>query len=82
MSEMTMKTKVIGTIEVTIGLAIYVLAVSVELSWLAFCFGSIVIGVLLLIFLPVALLAPFAFISIPASNFLFRGLDKVHPIKK
>ncbi len=44
-----------------IGFAIIALGVFLEFLWLSFCFGSIIIGVLLLIFAPRILFFPFNF---------------------
>ena len=47
-----------------IGLAIIALGVFLEILWLGFCFGSILIGILLLIFAPAILFFPFNFFLI------------------
>ncbi|MEA2098961.1 MAG: DnaJ domain-containing protein [Campylobacterota bacterium] len=44
-----------------IGLAVIALGVFLEVMWLGFCFGSIIIGILLLIFAPRILFFPFTF---------------------
>jgi len=50
-----------------IGLLIIALGIFLEVTWLGFCFGSIIIGILLLIFAPSILFFPFSF-------FLLMGL--------
>jgi len=50
-----------------IGLLIIALGIFLEITWLGFCFGSIIIGILLLIFAPSILFFPFSF-------FLLMGL--------
>jgi len=67
---------IIGAISVLAGLAIWGVAIAALLSWLAFCFGSVIIGVLLLFFAPYVLLAPMI-ISNPGTALLVYGLDKV-----
>lgn len=67
--------KVASLAQICVGLGIWVVAISVELSWLALCFGTVVIGLLLLIFAPLVLMVPFAFIGTFANSFLFRGVD-------
>ena len=57
-----------------LGLAIIALGVFLEFMWLGFCFGSIIIGVLLLIFAPRVLFFPFNF-------FLILGLSIMNPLK-
>ncbi len=44
-----------------IGFAVIALGVFLEVMWLGFCFGSIIIGILLLIFAPRILFFPFNF---------------------
>ena len=43
-------------------------------TWIAFCFGSVVIGILLLYFAPTVLLLPFSFGTVPGIAFLYVGL--------
>ena len=57
------------------GLALWILAVVATVSWLVFCFGSVIIGILLLIFAPYILFAPMAFISTPGTSLLMIGMD-------
>ncbi|QOY53783.1 DnaJ domain-containing protein [Candidatus Sulfurimonas marisnigri] len=57
-----------------LGLAIIALGVFLEFLWLGFCFGSIIIGILLLIFAPRILFFPFTF-------FLILGLSIINPNK-
>jgi len=57
------------------GLALWVLAVVATISWLVFCFGTVIIGILLLIFAPYILLAPMALISTPGTSLLMIGMD-------
>ena len=67
--------KVAAFANIVVGLVIWVVAISIELSWLTICFGTVVIGFLLLIFAPVVLITPIAFIGTFANTFLFRGID-------
>ena len=53
------------------GLAIIALGIFLEVMWLGFCFGSVLIGILLLIFAPRILFFPFNF-------FLLIGLRLVY----
>ena len=54
-----------------LGFAVIALGIFLEVMWLGFCFGSIVIGVLLLIFAPRILFFPFNF-------FLLIGLSIIY----
>jgi hypothetical protein len=58
------------------GSAIWGLSIVALVSWLAFCFGSIIIGVLLLFFAPYVLLAPLA-IGVPGTALFVCGMDKI-----
>jgi DnaJ like chaperone protein len=44
-----------------IGLAIIAFGVFLEVMWLGFCFGTVVVGILLLLFAPAVLFFPFNF---------------------
>ncbi|MCD6259573.1 MAG: molecular chaperone DnaJ [Helicobacteraceae bacterium] len=57
-----------------LGLAFIALGIFLEVLWLGFCFGSIIIGILLLIFAPAILFFPFNF-------FLVIGLSIINPQK-
>ncbi len=57
-----------------LGLAIIALGVFLEVMWLGVCFGSVIIGILLLIFAPSILFFPFNF-------FLVIGLSIMNPTK-
>ena len=56
-----------------IGVALIIAAFAVEVSWLAFCFGSVLIGILLLLFAPGILLAPFNILLTLGLAFLAKG---------
>ena len=58
------------------GLAIWGFSIAALVSWLAFCFGSVIIGVLLLIFAPYILLAPLA-IATPGTALIGCGIEKI-----
>ena len=53
------------------GLAFIALGIFLEITWLGFCFGSVIIGILLLIFAPRILFFPFNF-------FLLIGLKLIY----
>jgi hypothetical protein len=57
-----------------LGLGVIALGIVLEFMWFGFCFGSIIIGVLLLIFAPSVLFFPFNF-------FLLIGLSIINPAK-
>jgi hypothetical protein len=65
-----------GLLYIAAGIGIWILAITALIAWLTFCFGSIIIGILLLFFMPYALLAPLA-IGGPGTAFLLLGMDKI-----
>lgn len=64
----------IGLLSLVGGVVIWGLAISALVSWLVFCFGSVIIGILLLIFAPYVLLAPLA-IGTPGTALFVYGMD-------
>ena len=67
---------IVGVLSFILGFVIWGIAITALISWWAFCFGSVIIGVLLLIFAPYILLAPLA-ISTPATALFIYGMDKI-----
>lgn len=63
-----------GLIFIICGVCLWGVAISLLITWLAFCFGTVIIGVLLLIFAPYVLMSPLA-ISVPANAALGIGMD-------
>lgn len=66
----------VGLASFIAGFAIWGVAITALIAWLAFCFGSVVIGVLLLFFAPYILLAPLA-IGVPGTALFVYGMDKI-----
>ncbi len=56
----------IGTIIIRwiVGLTLILLGSILGVSWLIFCFGSVIVGILLLIFCPDCLLFPFGLVAL------------------
>ena len=50
--------KIVGILLMLAGIAVFIGAIALEIAWLGFCFGSIIVGLLLLIFARWLLLAP------------------------
>jgi hypothetical protein len=48
-----------GLFQIILGAVLVVTGISLGVSWVAFCFGSVVIGILLLILAPAILVLPF-----------------------
>ncbi|EPC01898.1 hypothetical protein L861_19800 [Litchfieldella anticariensis FP35 = DSM 16096] len=66
-----------GIIQIAAGAAIWVFAIIVELAWLGLCFGSVVVGLALLIFAPWLLIAPLAAITLPGNALIFLGISNL-----
>lgn len=63
-----------GTLLIFAGLFFVGLGVFLTASWIAFCFGTVVIGILMLLFAPLILLFPYAVISQPGWSLINRGI--------
>lgn len=68
--------KISGSFLVILGVAIWVLTISALISWWAICFGSVIIGVILLIFAPHILLAPLV-IGVSGTGLIALGIGKL-----
>ena len=67
-------------IRILLGLALVASGIALEGLWLAFCFGTVVIGVVLLIWFTPILLLPFALLSMPGWRILQNGLHELRPV--
>lgn len=65
--------KIKGVLQILGGLGLWAFGISIGVSWIALCFGTVVIGVLLLLFAPGVLLAPFMFGIVPGNAMLALG---------
>ena len=70
--------KLIGLVQVLCGIGLYIFGVTIGLSWLAFCFGTVIVGILLLIFAPYVLLLPFTFGFVPGNAFIISGINRMN----
>lgn len=70
--------KVVPILKILVGLTIWAGAISAEISWLAFCFGTVIIGLVLLLFAPPILLMPLMFVGGIGNSFLFSGIDGLY----
>lgn len=59
-----------------IGVALMIGGVIAEIAWLGVCFGTVIIGVLLLFFAPGILLAPLLFCISIGTAFIAAGCEK------
>jgi len=67
---------IVGILSLIAGFGVWGVAVTALIAWLAFCFGSVIVGVLLLIFCPYILLAPLV-IGNPGTALVVYGMDKI-----
>lgn len=70
-----MKRKATGILMILAGVLTVFGGLAAEIAWLIFCFGSVIIGVLLLIFAPVVLTAPFYFFSTIGGGLILKGVE-------
>lgn len=63
-----------GLAKIAIGIAMMAGAIAAELAWLGVCFGTVIVGVLLLFTFPLVLIAPFSFLWFPGWELLNSGL--------
>ena len=54
-----MKNKLVGLLLVFSGVLMMIGAVVAQIAWFGLCFGTVIIGILMLIFAPLLLFAPF-----------------------
>ena len=56
-----------------VGVALVVLGVVAQVAWLGLCFGTVIIGIAMLIFAPRLLILPFNFIITPGFLMVIGG---------
>lgn len=64
-----------GYILIVLGAAIIFGGVALQIAWLIFCFGSVIVGIALLFLAPGILIAPFLALSTIGGGFISSGLD-------
>lgn len=72
------KIKAIGYI--LIGLVLMVAGVVAEVMWLSFCFGTIIVGLVLLLRFTPLLFAPFIYLTIGGWRLLKRGISEFNVV--
>lgn len=68
-----------GLVVSSIGVGLIVGGIAAQIAWVAFCFGTVVIGILLLIFARHLLLLPYLFLIVPGLRVLNNGLIGMTP---
>jgi hypothetical protein len=64
-----------GLFKVLLGLALVAVAIVLEILWLGFCFGTIIVGIVLLLWFTEILFLPFALLFRPGCQFIAIGKD-------
>ena len=67
----------LGWVQLMVGIVLWIFAITVGVAWIGFCFGTVIIGILLLFFAPRILIFPTAFLSVFANGFLLVGLVNI-----
>ncbi len=67
-----------GYVLIGVGAAIIFGGVALEIAWLIFCFGSVIVGIALLFLAPGILIAPFIAVSTIGGGFISRGLELIN----
>lgn len=67
-------------LQIFLGLTLLISGIALEGLWLAFCFGTIVVGIVLLLWFTPILFFPFAILSIPGWRILNHGLHDLRPV--
>ena len=57
-----------------LGIAVYIGAIILEIMWLALCFGSVILGIVLLLFAPGILLLPLSFGFVTGTTLISLGV--------
>jgi hypothetical protein len=73
--------KLKGIIQIACGIGLWVFGISIGIAWLTFCFGSVIIGILLLFLAPHILLLPFTFGLVPGNSLIFIGIGNLNSNK-
>ncbi len=67
-------------LKIVVGFGLVAAGIALEGVWLAFCFGTIVVGIILLIWFSPILLLPFALLAMPGWRILNNGLHELRPL--
>jgi hypothetical protein len=66
--------KIKGLLLMLTGLALVVAGIALNVAWLAFCFGTVIIGIILLLFFTPILFVPYFMVANIGWRFLNQGL--------
>jgi hypothetical protein len=66
----------VGIIRIIVGLFLLVGGASLGIAWIIFCFGTVIVGIVLLIFAPQVLIAPLFFFVALGMGTINAGLEQ------
>lgn len=72
-----MKRKATGILMIFAGGLVVFGGIAAEIAWLTFCFGSVIIGLLLVIFAPSVLVGPFYFFLTMGGGLISKGVEEL-----
>lgn len=68
-----------GLLRVVVGMSLIAVGLAAQFAWLTFCFGTVIIGILMLLFARQFLFGPFVFLCIPGYQTMKVGLAELTP---
>lgn len=64
--------------KIVAGVALMILAITALIAWIGACFGTVIVGVVMLLFAPSLLWLPYTLIGIPAMALMGSGFGDLH----
>ena len=74
---MSAQSKIGGALLTVLGVAVIICGITAQIAWLAFCFGTVIIGVLLLLFAPTILFIPYTLATTIGGVMVVTGCTKL-----
>lgn len=66
--------KIKGILQILAGIGLWAFGITIGVAWIGFCFATVIVGVLLLIFASWALVLPFSFGIVPGNALIALGM--------
>ena len=74
---MSTQSRISGALLTVLGVALIICGITAQIAWLAFCFGTVIIGVLLLFFAPTILFIPYTLATTIGGGMVVAGCTKL-----
>ena len=74
---MSTQSRISGALLTVLGVALIICGITAQIAWLAFCFGTVIIGVLLLFFAPTILFIPYTLATTIGGAMVVAGYAKL-----